>query len=159
MAKACRGMVNLVKTTAPIGRPSTLKNHHLIMKIDFKVIPIEKFHIKVQFKGKIINLNLKKKFLAIRGDFRTSAETRVSADQSFLKNHNYFYTNVNEVIQKLKYSCGSLVSKKKSKKYITPNTSIPEKLKQQRVQHAYFPCFTLPSLFLTHASKTLLNLN
>ena len=38
MVKACRGMVNLVKTAAPIGRPSTLKNHHLIMATDFKVI-------------------------------------------------------------------------------------------------------------------------
>ena len=41
------------------------------------------------------------KILEIRGDFRTSAETVVSVDQSSLKNHNYFYTNENEVIQKL----------------------------------------------------------
>ena len=56
------------------------------------------------------------KILEIRGDFRTSAEIGVSADQSSLKNHNYFYTNANEVIKKLKYSYRSLVSIKNIKK-------------------------------------------
>ena len=46
---------------------------------------------------KIINVNLKNKILEIRGDFRTSAGTGVPTDQSFSKNHNYFYTNANEV--------------------------------------------------------------
>ena len=97
--------------------------------------------------------------MVISPNSRTFAGTRVPTEQPILKNHNYFYTNRNEVIQKLKYSYGSLVSTKNIKKNTTPNTSIPEKFKQERVQHYYFPCFTLPSLFLTHASKTLLNIN
>ena len=40
--------------------------------------------------------------MEIREDSRTYAGTRVPADQSSLKNHNYFYTYRNEVIQKPK---------------------------------------------------------
>ena len=94
---------------------------------------MKSFIYKSSLRKKTINLNLKNKILEIRGDFQTSAGIGVPKDQSSLKNHNYFYTNANEVIQKLKYSCGSLVSSKKYQKNITPNTSIPEKLKQQRV--------------------------
>ena len=52
------------------------------------------------------------KILEIREDSRTSAGIEVPADQSSLKNHNYFYTHRNEVIQKLKFSLRCLVFRK-----------------------------------------------
>ena len=57
-------------------------------------------------------MNLNNKILEIKGDFWTSTGTGVPIDQSFSKNHNYFYTNANEVIQKLKFSLRYLVSRK-----------------------------------------------
>ena len=65
---------------------------------------------------------------------RTSVEIEVSAKQSTSRNHNYFYTHRNEVIQKLKYSYGCLVFTKNTKKInINSTTSNPKKSKQKRV--------------------------
>ena len=57
--------------------------------------------------------------MKVRDKTRTSVETKVSAEQSTSKNHNYFYTHQNEVIQKLKYFCGCLVSTKNTRKIQT----------------------------------------
>ena len=50
---------------------------------------------------------------------RNFAETGVSIKQSTSKNHNYFYTQRNEVIQKSGFSKGSLLSRKNIRKMQT----------------------------------------
>ena len=93
--------------------------------------------------------------MVISPNSRTSAGIRVPAEQPTLKNHNHFYTHPNEVIQKLKYSYGSLVSMKKYQKNTNPNTSIPKKLKQQR-SACLLPLFYFLPHFFNQASISLL---
>ena len=54
--------------------------------------------------------------MKIRGKTRTSAGIGVPIGQPTSKNHNDFYTHLNEVIQKLKCSYGCLVSMKNTRK-------------------------------------------
>ena len=93
--------------------------------------------------------------MVISPNSRTSAGTGVPIEQPTLKNHNHFYTHPNEVIQKLKYSYGSLVSMKNIKTNTNPNTSIPEKLKEQRPT-CLLPLFYFLPHFFHQASISLL---
>ena len=68
--------------------------------------------------------------MKVRDKTRTSAEARVPTTQSTSKNHNYFYTHRNEVIQKLKFSLRCLVSRKKYHKNTNSVVSNPEKSEQ-----------------------------
>ena len=73
---------------------------------------MEKFHKHTKYKGKIFSLSIKNKILKFGAKTRTYAETGVSIGQPTSKNHNYFYTQQNEVIQIPEFSYGSLLSTK-----------------------------------------------
>ena len=64
--------------------------------------------------------------MVISPNSRISAGTEVPADQSSLKNHNYFYTYRNEVIQKPKLLFRKSSFHEKYQKNKNPNTSIPK---------------------------------
>ena len=67
-------------------------------------------------------------------DFRTYVKTGVLTQQPISKNHIYFYTNPNQVIQGPKLHLRKFSFWEKYQKNINPNRSNPETLEQKRVQ-------------------------
>ena len=63
--------------------------------------------------------------MVITPNSRTSTGTEVPADQSSLKNYNYFYTYRNEMIQKPKFLLRKSSLWEKYQKNANPYTSIP----------------------------------
>ena len=110
-----------------------------------------KFHKQVYFKEKITSLNLKNKVLKIGWNSRTSAVIGILADLPTSKIYNYFYTYRIEVIQKLRFSSGCLVSRKNIRKIKTQTYQTQKNQNRRDVQHALFSLFLL--LFLIFLFK------
>ena len=72
--------------------------------------------------------------MTIEIDFRTYVKTRVLTQQPTSKNHIYFYTNPNQVIQNPKLHLRKSSFWEKYQKNANPYTSNPETLEQKRVQ-------------------------
>ena len=94
--------------------------------------------------------------MKVRDKTRTSAEARVPTTQSTSKNHNYFYTHQNEVIQNLKYSYGCLVSMKNTRKIQTQLYQTQKYQNRNMFRVLCFFCFSFPSQILDHDFTSLL---
>ena len=91
--------------------------------------------------------------MKIREHFRIAAETEFPTGQPTSKNHNYFYTNRNEVIQEPKFLLRKSSFWEKYQKNTNPTVSHPENSEQKRVQRL---CFVFSSQILYHAFISLL---
>ena len=127
---------------ACIASARTLKYCHLILEQAFKVIPLRGVPYKSLVSAKNNKPTSLIKILIIGSDFRTYVKIGVLTQQPTSKNHIYFYTNPNQVIEKPKLHLRkSSFWKKISKKYKSLHIK-PKNLRTETCTAWFnFPCF------------------
>ena len=122
----CRGIQRPTDTVACISSARTLKNCHLILEQAFKVIPLG----EVSYKSLVSAKNNKHTSLNQNLDnwkwFPNLCQNRGANTAANSKNHNYFYTNLNWVIQKPKLHLRKSSFWEKYHKNANPYASNPE---------------------------------